>query len=165
MSEYINGGSGILTSIGWVDLEAKRSQNFTAKWRHCWQSTVLCNRFLSRQTELRASSDGSRLMGEPPYHLRKTPKCASTWIFTMKTHSSSPWTHGFWRTKTESFAPWAWTRREEREMKEMCVRLNEMHFKYYLYTCVKFTIISLAFHLNLHLKSQTIKAKHYSHQL
>ena len=95
MCKHINGGSGILTSIGWVDLEAKRSQKLTAIHAQLQQSTVHVFQFWDDETELQASSDGSRLMGEPPYHLRKTRKCASTWISTMKTHSWLPLTHGF----------------------------------------------------------------------
>ena len=66
MSEHINGGSGILTSIGWVDLEAKRSQKLTVKWRHCWQSMRTVLAVSGLKTKLQTPSDESRLMGEPP---------------------------------------------------------------------------------------------------
>ena len=66
MSEYINGGSGILTSIGWVDLKTNRSQKLTVKWRHSLQSMLTVLAVLGLKTKLQTPSDESRLMGEPP---------------------------------------------------------------------------------------------------
>ena len=75
MCEHTNEDSGILTPVGWVDLKTTQAKKLTAKGAKMMQSTASKNRILSCETELQASSDGSRLMGEPPYHLRKTRKC------------------------------------------------------------------------------------------
>ena len=132
MSEYINGGSGILTSIGWVDLKTNRSQKPHCIRRELQQPTVLQNRFLSRQTELWASSDRSRLMGEPPYHLRKSRKCASTWVFATKTHPCFPMAHGNWLQKPVNFGCWAWARREEMREKRFVLSWIWFAFQVYL---------------------------------
>ena len=121
MCEHTNGGSGILTSIGWVDLKTKRSQKLTAMGANLLQSTVHVFQFWAEKTELQASSDGSRLMGEPPYHLRKTRMCASTWIFATKIHPCFPLAHGIWGSKPVHILVLGVRRRENLREKENCM--------------------------------------------
>ena len=102
-------------------------------------------------------------MGEPPYHLRKTCKCASTWISTMKTHSCLPWNSRFWWTKPETFQPFGLEKEKENErwICVLSVKWNAFSISYIL--SMKFQWISFSFTFNLQSKSQ--KGKHYAHQL
>ena len=66
MCKHINGGSGILTSIGWVDLETNQGQNAHCFGRELQQSMLTGLAVLGLISKLQTPSDESRLMGEPP---------------------------------------------------------------------------------------------------
>ena len=57
-------------------------------------------------------------MGEPPYHLRKTRKCASPWIFTMKTHSWLPFVHAILLQKQSTIFGFGREVKREKERQE-----------------------------------------------
>ena len=133
MCEYIKEGSGILTLIGWDDLKTNEATLLTAKDAHCVQFTALHFRILSCETELQASLDGSRLMGEPPYHLRMFRKCASTWVFATKTHSCLPHAHGFVMKTVSDFCPFGREPKERNGERRSCVIVGQTLFQKGLY--------------------------------
>ena len=120
MCEHTNGDSGILTSIGWVDLETNQGQKPTVIHAQTVQWTASKNRNLSEETELQTSSNGSRLMGEPPYHLRKTRSVLALAVFTMKTQLLLPYVHAKRLQKPVIFGFGREERREFERDKTLC---------------------------------------------
>ena len=66
MCKHINGGSGILTSIGWVDLKTNEAKKLTVLVTPTVQSKLTGWAVSGLKTKLQTPSDESRLMGEPP---------------------------------------------------------------------------------------------------
>ena len=143
--------------------DAKQSTNFVHHSAvSCCNSCRISVRFES-VSRLQAPSNGSRLMGAFPYHLRKSPGVLARLDFATKSSLLLPICSAISVQKQKNNAPWAWAKKRKKKRESFCVKLLCLvNFVYQIHKCFQaFSTTHLPFKRNGY-KATTSHSTHHS---